>query len=295
MNASPAVRAQELAAAEAALPPETFSPFTTAEWLQQDQNTEAYSACLDWPSPTIAEPPLANPPPLMPSSIPVLVLGGEFDTWTPPVEDPQILAEIGGHARFIELANSTHVVGEDETVCGNELIRAFVERPRKLDSLNDSCAASTPAIHAVGVYPLSLKEEPAAQAAAGNEAGDEGLRLAAAAVETAGDAVARHEATGASPDHGLYGGTVRASHAGALLSLQGDELIPGVAVSGTVRLRPAGEEVDGLAATATLTVAAPGVPEAQLSGSWTTAGTSSLAAISGSVGSEHLLATVPAP
>jgi pimeloyl-ACP methyl ester carboxylesterase len=295
MQASPAARAQELAEAEASLPAEAFSPFSTAEWLQQDQNTEAYSACLGWPSPTVAEAPLPGPPPLFPSSLPVLVLGGELDTWTPPVDHPKILGEIGGHSRFIEIANSTHVVGEGETVCGSALIQRCVEHPRELDSMDASCAASAPAIHAVGVYPLTLAQEQPAQALAGNMAGERALRLAAAAVETAGDALARLQATGATLDHGLAGGTVHANHAGSLLTLQGDELIPGVAVSGTVRQTPASEAVEGNEATATLTVSAPDSPEATLSASWTTAGSLALAEISGSVGSEQVLATVPAP
>ena len=84
MGASPATRAAQLATAEAALAPATFGPFSTAEWLAQDQNTEAYTACLDWPAPLTAQPPTSGTPPLLPSTLPVLVLGGELDTWTPP-------------------------------------------------------------------------------------------------------------------------------------------------------------------------------------------------------------------
>lgn len=295
METEPAQRALELQAAEGALPANTFSPFSTAEWLQQDQNTEAYSACLDWPSPTTAEPPLEDSPPLLPSTLPTLVLGGEFDTWTPPVDIPKILAQVGGDSRFIEIANSTHVVGEDETVCGNELIRGFVEHPKRIDALNATCAASTPAIHTVGVYPLTLAEEPPALPAAGSKASQQALRLAAAAVETAGDAIARYTATFDSSDHGLSGGTITVRRAGAVLSLEADELIPGVAVSGTIRQTPAPEPMNGMAVTATLAVSAPGIPEATLSASWTTEGTGALAAISGAVGSEALLATIPAP
>ncbi len=62
-TASPAVRRQQLAASIAALPADTFAPFTTAEWIQMNQFTEAYTACLDWPAPTHpADPPvLAGP------------------------------------------------------------------------------------------------------------------------------------------------------------------------------------------------------------------------------------------
>ena len=115
MTATPAARAIQLQSAEAALPAATYSPFTTSEWLAQDENTEAYTGCLQWPAPSIAQPPTASEPPILDGTLPVLVLGGELDAWTPPADVPKVLAEIGGHARFIELANSTHVVGEGET------------------------------------------------------------------------------------------------------------------------------------------------------------------------------------
>ena len=126
MNDTPAQRATQLAAAVAALPADTFFPFTTQEWLDQDQNTEAYTSCAVWPSPVDAEPPTVGQP-LLPPSIPVLILGGEFDTWTPPSDVPKVIAELGGNSRFIELANSTHVVGEGDTTCGDLLVQEFVE------------------------------------------------------------------------------------------------------------------------------------------------------------------------
>lgn len=79
--------------------PSTFSPFGIQDWIAQNQNTEAYTVCQDWPSPAVAQPPTSGGLPLFPASLPVLVLGGELDTWTPPVDAPKVLAEIGGHAR----------------------------------------------------------------------------------------------------------------------------------------------------------------------------------------------------
>jgi pimeloyl-ACP methyl ester carboxylesterase len=46
MHAGPATRSAQLAQAIAVLPASTFAPFTTEEWLAQDQNTEAYTSCL---------------------------------------------------------------------------------------------------------------------------------------------------------------------------------------------------------------------------------------------------------
>ena len=219
LSASPAQRASQLAAGEAALPASTYSPFSTGEWLSQDQNTEAYTACLDWPAPVVAQPPLPAPPPLLSATVPVLVLGGELDAWTPPADVPEVLAEIGGHARFVELANSTHVVGEGETVCGSVLIRAFVAHPSDLDTLDVSCAPAVAAIHAVGSFPPKLASVAPLEPSPGAGASATALRLAAAAVQTAGDAVARYAAIEAAPRsrparrHGLRGEGRRAADA----------------------------------------------------------------------------------
>jgi pimeloyl-ACP methyl ester carboxylesterase len=295
MSASPTVRAEELAAAEAALPAATFSPFSTAEWLAQDENTEAYTACLDWPSPTVAQPPTSGSLPLFPRSLPVLVLGGEFDTWTPAAGVPKVLAEIGGHARFIELANSTHVVGEGDTTCGSTLVQEFVADPHALDSLDASCAPAVAPIHTVGVYAAQLSEEPPLEPSPANDSSSADLRLAAAAVSTAGDAIARYRAIEATLDHGLAGGTVRASHGGELLTLKRDQLVGGVAVSGSVKLAPDPIPADGDTVLATLTAKAEGMRAASFTATWTTSGTEAVAEVLGSVGSEAVAGSMPAP
>lgn len=295
MNATPSQRAEELATAEAVLSPTTFNPFSISEWLSQDENTEAYTGCVDWPSPTIAQPPTTGHLPLLPSKLPVLVLGGEFDTWTPAAGVPKVLAEIGGHARFIELANSTHVVGEGDTECGSTLVQEFVANPHGLDKLNASCAPAVSPIHTVGVYAARLSEVPPLQPSAANDASGEELRLAAAAVSTAGDAIARYQATEAPLDHGLAGGKVRASAHGALLALHRDRLVPEVAVSGTVKLAPDQNSVDGDTVLATLTAKAPGLQTVSVVATWTTAGAGAVAQVTGRAGRQALAGSMPAP
>jgi pimeloyl-ACP methyl ester carboxylesterase len=295
MSASPAVRATQLTVAEAALPPSTFSPFSIDEWLQQDQNTEAFTACLDWPSPTVAQPPVLTKPPLVPSSLPVLVLGGELDTWTPPAGAPKVLAQIGGHARFIELANSTHVVGEGDTECGGSLIQRFVQSPTAIDALNASCASAVPPIHAVGVYAAALSEEQPLQPSPGVTASVLDVRLAAAVVSTAGDAIERYDAIEARLDHGLEGGTVHASDGGLLLKLRRDRLVPGVSISGTVKLTSDTNAAEGYAVQATLTAKAPGVRRASFKATWTTAGAGAQVQLTGEVEGQRVAGTMPAP
>ena len=295
MSASPSVRAEELAAAEAILPASTFNPFSTSEWLAQDENTEAYTACLDWPSPTVAQPPTSGSLPLFPSSLPVLVLGGEFDTWTPAAGVPKVLSEIGGHARFVELANSTHVVGEGDTVCGSTLVREFVADPQAIDSLDASCAPEVPPIHTVGTYAAQLSEEAPLTPSPGTGAPPADLQLAAAAVSTAGDAIARYQAIEAKRDRGLAGGSVTAAKGGTLLTLRRDQLVPGVAVSGSVSLGPDPAPEDGETVLATLTVKAPGVRSASFTATWTTSGADAQVQLVGAVGDQPVAGSMPAP
>jgi hypothetical protein len=183
-----------------------------------------------------------------------------------------VLGEIGGHARFIELANATHVVGQGDTLRGSTLVQAFVAHPQAIDSLDASCALTVPPIHAVGVYPADLAQEPPITPLPGSGTSSADLRLAAAALATAGDAVARGGAIEASSDHGLFGGTVSFEQGETQITLRGDRLLPGVAVSGIVKLTPAPNPLDGEMASATLTVAAAGMPRASFTAGWTTAG-----------------------
>jgi pimeloyl-ACP methyl ester carboxylesterase len=287
MASTPAVRGAQLAAAEAALPSGTFAPFTTAEWVSQDQNTESYTACLRWPAPERAEAPAPPQRPLLPSTLPVLVLGGELDTWTPPGDVAGELPVLGGDSRFVELANSTHVVGEGDTECGSELVRAFVERPEALATLDTSCAPSVPPIHAVGAFPASIAAQSPLSPEPGTAAPPGALRLAAAALDTAGDALARWQATEDRRDRGLHGGSVAVAADESLLTLHGDELIGGVPVSGTVR--PA-----GAAASAELTLPGSRGAETTLSAAWATAG-SAPARVEGTVAGVHVAGTMPAP
>ena len=284
MSASGPTRLADLLAAEATLPASTFAPFTTAQWLAMDQNTENYTACLDWPAPTIAEAPVTAAPPFLPKHLPVLILGGSLDTWTPPAGVPEVQAEIGGDNRFVEFANETHVVGEGDSYgCASSIIQAFVTDPAALWSLSTSCAAAIPSIRAVGSYPGSLRSVTPVTLTSGR-ASSTALRLASAAVQTAGDAVARYESVGASPDAGLYGGSATASASGDQLTLTNDELVPGVRVSGTVT-------IGSTTVTADLRVAADGVAGLRLAGSWPLYGGSATAAVTFTSGS----GSTPAP
>jgi pimeloyl-ACP methyl ester carboxylesterase len=295
MSKPSAQRMSELAAAETALPQSTFAPFTPAEWISQNENTEAFSVCIGWPSPVVGQKPIDKEPPLLPSSTPVLVLGGELDTWTPPVDVPKVLAAVGGHARFVLLANSTHVVGEGDTECGAAIVRRFVANPGGIETMDASCAPAVPPVHSVGVYAAQLSGVTPLTASPGSGASAQDLQLAAAAVATAGDAVTRSRAIEATEDSGLAGGSVTVAHGGSQLRLRSDQLVPGVKVSGTVSLSPAPILADGDEAVAHLTVLSAGVPSSSFTVAWTTAGANALAEVEGEVAGRSVTGTTPAP
>lgn len=281
MTAPTSVRLEQLAAAEESLSPSAFAPFTTAEWLGQDENTEAYTACASWPSPIDAQPPTGAPP-LLPADLPVLILGGEFDTWTPPSGVPQVIGELGGDTRFVELANATHVVGEGDTACGSELVRQFVDSPFDLWHLDVSCAAAVPPIDTVGTYAESVEHQPPLTATPGNTAPLIALRAAAVAVATVGDARARNEAIDASLDHGLHGGTVRLGDGGEVLELSRDQLVPGVPVSGDVRVLQS-------AVTAHVDIPVPGLGRASLTIRWDPSVADPIVSVTGQVAGDSVV------
>jgi hypothetical protein len=222
--------------------------------------------------------------------MPVLILGGSLDTWTPPAGVPEVEAEIGGDDRFVEFANETHVVGEgDPYDCASSIIQGFVTDPAALSSLDVSCAADIPSVRAVGTYANELSSVAPLTLTSGS-AGATTLELAAAAVQTAGDAVARFESIGVTNDSGLYGGGVKAS--GQMLRLSDDELVPGVRVSGTVTITGT---TTGTAIKAALRARASGLAEAHVSGSWLLYGGSATAAVTVASGGATASGSMPAP
>jgi pimeloyl-ACP methyl ester carboxylesterase len=291
---SPEQRRREYEAVVAAAPPGSFAPFSAEEWIAQDQNTNAYSACLDWPAPKINTPPFEHPGPELPASMPVLVLGGELDVWTPPAEVAAVMEFLGGHSRYIELANATHVVGEADTPCGDSLVREFVKHPGSLDALDAACAAEPP-IHAVGLYAASLTEQPPATLVHG-AAETTQLRLISAAVQTAGDAITRLGNIHGSHDTGLNGGAASyLEHEETSVRYAADQLVPGVPVTGEAQLSPAPRKADGNVVKATLKVRGAG-QVIELKARWTTAGGGEdIAHVVALIDGRKVTATVPAP
>ncbi len=102
-SAAPAVRARQYRKALRREPGHEFAPFSVAEWTQLDQYTEAYSACLDWPTPTHLVAPITRRPPLVPPRLHVLILSGTFDSLTPWLNGATLVAsQLGKSARVVQ-------------------------------------------------------------------------------------------------------------------------------------------------------------------------------------------------
>ena len=123
-----------------------------------DQYTEAYSACLNWPSRCTTTPPITRRPPLVPARLPVLILSGGLDSLTPRLDGATLVArQMGRSARLVTLANLTHVTEQDgDNACAESIYRRFVASPGELRRENTSCARRVAPVHTVGAYPERL-------------------------------------------------------------------------------------------------------------------------------------------
>ena len=134
----------------AASPPRTFAPFTLRQWTSLDQYTEAYSACLRWPSPSRLVPPITRKPPLVPRRLPVLILSGTLDSLTPKLGGATLVArQMGPSARLVTVANLTHVALQDANdACPASVYQRFVLRPGEPAAREHLlCGAGHPGAH----------------------------------------------------------------------------------------------------------------------------------------------------
>jgi pimeloyl-ACP methyl ester carboxylesterase len=295
MSSPPAERKRQLGESIAELPADTFAPFTTSEWLKVDAYTEPYTACLDWPAPVHHDPPILITPPLVPASVPVLVLGGTLDSLTPLLKGGTVVThQMGASARLIRVVNTTHVTAEvDPYNCASRLVREFVANPAQLFSLNASCASEIPQVRAVGLFSQQLSGEPAAQPLPGNRASITGLRAVTASAESSSDAIYRSNYLSVPIGTGLRGGTfsVATSAGGSvLITLAGVKCVNDLVVDGVVRWNPQSGVV-----IATLKLVGPGNDTGHVSITWNARVSNALATASGTFDGRSIVAVLPAP
>jgi pimeloyl-ACP methyl ester carboxylesterase len=219
MRAPPAVRRVQYEATTGALPTDVFAPFTIKEWTTSP--VAEFDDCVSWPAPVRHDPPIirstgappwgspdpSGSPPLVPPTLPVLVLSGGLDTLTPWTDGAVVAAQLGPSARWVKVENTIHVTAlADPYGCASGLVRQFVRRPERLQSMDTSCARRIPEVRVVGEFPRRLSGTTPASPRKGNQAKAAGRRLAAVGAAAVGDAIAQWWYLPGSRGHGLRGG-----------------------------------------------------------------------------------------
>jgi pimeloyl-ACP methyl ester carboxylesterase len=205
LRAPPAVRRAQYEAAADALPDDVFAPFTVEEWTSSP--VAEFDDCVNWPAPVRHDPPITSVPPLVPRTLPVLVLSGGLDTLTPWTDGAVVAEQLGPSARWVKVENTIHVTAlADPYGCASGLVRQFVRHPERLGSMDVSCASHIPEVRVVGEFPRRLSGATPAFPRKGNAARAAGLRLAAVGAAAVGDAIAQWWYLPGSRGHGLRGG-----------------------------------------------------------------------------------------
>ena len=293
MRAGPRQRRSQLADRIADLPASTFAPFSTSEWLSMDAYTETYTSCIDWPAPVHHDPPIVKSPPLVPSSIPVLVLGGDLDTLTPSYAGGRVVArQMGPSARFVSVPNTTHVTAEgDGNHCASVIVQRFVAAPRTLPHLDTACTSDIPEVRMVGAFPRLFDNATPADPMSGNMAASAALRAVSVATATVGDAISRYVYLSSATGTGLRGGTFTSSDNGTVLTLrlQRSRWVTDAATSGTATWNRSTGVV-----TVTVTTATPD-GSGSLTITWNTGEQRAEAVAGGSFDGQPVSAETPAP
>jgi pimeloyl-ACP methyl ester carboxylesterase len=226
-DSPPAGRAATLRSWLASLPAASTAPFAPATVAA----SSVLSLCAGWP----ATPP-APPSPTGVSATPTLILSGVDDLRTPYEQDLTVAAGYSD-AQLLKVPGVGHsTVSTDQTGCARKAMIEFLAAGHA----PASCPAPSEA-QALPLPPPSLSEAPAA-ASSSRLAG----QVAAAATMTLEDLFGQTSFSGG----GLRGGYWALRLDG--LALHGMIDVPGVALSGTIRVK--GDATGALALTAHLTV-----------------------------------------
>ena len=252
MQASPAARERQFERAVAGHSSAAFAPLSTAEWVTMSGYSEPYDTCLDWPKPVHHAPVEPAKRTVLPSSVPILAIGGDVDDLTPLSDVRKFAPTLGRNVRVVDLHNTVHVTSEGDTYlsdgmhCARSIIDRFTADPRHLQRMNVACAAKIPPIQTPGAYPRKLADAPAATIVDGH-ASLRARRLAWIAAETAGDAAIRNTYSYAGGP-GLRGGnfTVKTLPDGRIrFTLHHDRFVSDAAAAGTFTETPSTGAIDG--------------------------------------------------
>jgi pimeloyl-ACP methyl ester carboxylesterase len=293
MTAPPAARRAQAAAAiaaKAATEPGLYAPLTLAEWRRMPLDLNVLEMCEDWPLPAPPYPPAQPiPPDRTFPAVPALVLSGELDVLTTP-EEAELVARQLPRAQHLIVGNSFHVDAlGDVDDCAAAIVRRFVAT---LAAGDTACLARVKPLRLPPGFHRRAADLPPATPLPGNAALPGDLATAAAAVQTAGDALARWWLIGSGDDAGLRGGTFAIDQAEGTVTvtLRAVRWTEDLAVSGRLTWDQASGAVRGR-----LDLAAAGGMRGRLEVRWDDRATDAIATLSGTIGGRAVAATTFAP
>jgi pimeloyl-ACP methyl ester carboxylesterase len=233
---SPADRRSATAAFVAAQPATAFAPFGA--------NTAIRSAVLDvcraWPArPAVGASPAVGPLP----DVPALLLAGGLDTRT-PIDNARTVAAQMPQAKLMVVGHAGHgVLDSAGGGCPSSAVRRFLAGGEP-----GQCGPG-PLVRAMPVYPRSLREIPL-RGRARKAAGAVVFTIVDASVQTLGELVRQAQDTSPRTQLRLLGRPVRAGGLrggrysidleALLMSFDRSLAVPGVRVSGRLRMREGG-------------------------------------------------------
>jgi pimeloyl-ACP methyl ester carboxylesterase len=293
MNAPLAERRRQRAASlayERKTDPGVYAPLSIDGYLQVSIDIDLLDYCLEYP---VRRPPYAPGMPVPAgdhfSGAPVLVMNGELDMLTTAEEGKLVAAEFP-HASQVVIANSFHVdaLGDIDD-CAQPIVRHFVATLQVGDI---SCAAKVAPVRLVPFFAQHAADAVPVIPGDGNMADARARGVAAAAVQTAGDAAARWYVNYSGTDVGLHGGAWSYSQDGKVptFTLKDLRWAADLAVSGTV----VWDQRDG-AISADLRFAGDDGTAGKLTAQWNDRASLRPALVSGVVGGQVLVGTMPAP
>jgi hypothetical protein len=180
-------------------------------------------------------------------AVPTLVLNGDIDSITSPADGAEAASQFPNVTHLV-VPNLTHITafsnegynvspaGADFTRCTSKVVLNFV---RNLIPGDTSCLPKVRPIRTVPRFARWVYEVDPATPGKGNKAGVTELRLASAAAETVGDAIARYFITFGGDDSGLRGGrfTFTPTDTGQSFELDRVRWVKDLEVSGTIDWR----------------------------------------------------------
>jgi pimeloyl-ACP methyl ester carboxylesterase len=295
MRLAPALRIGDrdraIARRKAALP-NTYAPFTIDEYRGMPLDYSFIDQCVEWPvaPPTHPGSQVVGADPQYPD-VPALIVSGELDDIT-TMADGAAVAHAFKHGTQVRIANSFHVnaLSRSRSPCGAQIVRRFIET---LELGDTSCAADVPPLRLVPRFALHVADLEPAAAAEGNRAGAAQLRWVQAAVQTAGDVLARLSGNSTGQGVGLRGGTFRVVNDASAIHVGLDQVrwTEDLAVSGKID-KPAARSGT---VHASLHLAGAQEFTGDLTVEWPEGTADAVASIHGRLGRVTVLANAPAP